>query len=145
MSSRRDMDPRSLSDAEIDVRSDRSIGELFAEFTSDVSTLMRKEVELARIELKEEVSKGARAGEILGATALTGYMALVMVSFAAAWGLAEVMAPGWAFLIVGVVYAIAAAVLYSKGRAELRRVQLKPEQTIETLKEDVQWAKAQKK
>jgi uncharacterized membrane protein YqjE len=145
MSTHRDIDPRSFTDADLDVRSGRSIGELFGEFTSDISTLMRKEVELARIELKEEVSKGARAGGMLGATALAGYLALVMLSFAAAWGLAEAMAPGWAFLIVGAVYAAVAAVLYSKGRAELRRVQLKPEQTIETLKEDVQWAKAQKK
>jgi len=145
MSTPRDINPRSFTDADVDVRSDRSLGELFGELTSDLSTLMRKEVELARIELKDEISKGARAGEMLGATALAGYMALLLLSFAAAWGLAEVMAAGWAFLIVGAVYAVVAAVLYSKGRAELRRVQMKPEQTIETLKEDVQWAKAQKK
>src|SRR4051794_37861985 len=121
MSTPRDIEPRSFPDA-VDVRDDRSLGELFGEFTSDISTLMRKEVELARIELKEEVSKGAKAGGMLGATALTGYMALLMLSFAAAWGLAEVMAPGWAFLIVGVIYGIVAAILYSKGRAELRNV-----------------------
>jgi len=144
MSSSRHVESSS-TDVVVEGRSDRTLGELFGEFTSDISTLMRKEVELARIELKEEVSKGARAGGMLGATALAAYMALIMVSFAAAWGLAEVMAPGWAFLIVGAVYAVVAAVLYSKGRSELRRVQVKPEQTIETLKEDVQWAKAQKK
>jgi len=145
VSYRPDVEPRSFTDAELDVRGDRSVGELFKEFTADISTLMRKEIELARIELKDEVGKGARAGGMLGATALAGYMALLMASFAAAWGLAAVMPTGWAFLIVAVVYGIVAAVLYSKGRRELRQMQLKPEQTIETLKEDVQWAKQQKK
>jgi len=145
VSYRPDVEPRSFAETEVDVREDRSVGELFKEFTSDISTLMRKEIELARIELKEEVGKGARAGGMLGATALAGYMALLMASFAAAWGLAAVMPTGWAFLIVAVVYGIVAAVLYSKGRRELRQMQLKPEQTIQTLKEDVQWAKQQKK
>ncbi|MCU1343783.1 MAG: hypothetical protein JWL70_49 [Acidimicrobiia bacterium] len=145
MSYQPDVEPRSFTAPEVDVRENRSVGELFKEFTTDISTLMRKEIELARIELKDEVAKGARAGGMLGATALAGYMALLMASFAAAWGLAEVMPTGWAFLIVAVVYGIVAAVLYSRGRRELRQMQLKPEQTIQTLKEDVQWAKQQKK
>jgi hypothetical protein len=145
MSFRPDLEPHSYGQAEVDVREDRSVGELFKELTTDMSTLLRKEMELARIEIKDEVSKGARAGGMLGATALAGHMALLMTSFAAAWGLAVVMPTGWAFLIVAAAYAIAAAVLYSKGRGELRQLQLKPEQTIETLKEDVQWARQQKK
>ena len=145
MSSRPDLGPRSGNQREVDVREEPSLGDLFKDFTADVSTLMRKEIELARIELKDEVSKGAHAGGVLGATALAGYLALLMASFAAAWGLAEVMAAGWAFLIVAAVYAIIAAILYTRGRRELQQLQLKPEQTIQTLKEDVQWAKQQKK
>jgi uncharacterized membrane protein YqjE len=119
---------------------DRSTGELFGQLTTDMSTLMRKEIELARIEIKEEVAKAGKAGGMLGGTAVAGYMALLLVSFAAAWGLAEVMPEGFAFLVVGLVYAVIAAVLYSKGRRELAKVNPTPTQTIETLKEDAQWA-----
>jgi len=131
----------------VDVRDvqEPTLGELFGALTADMSTLMRKELELARIEVREEVAKGSRAGGILGATAVAAYMALLLVSFALAWGLATVMPTGFAFLIVGALYAIAAGVLYSKGRTELRKVRPVPEQTVETLKEDVQWAKQQMK
>jgi len=129
----------------VDVRDEaiddgRSVGELFGQLTSDMSTLMRKEIELARIELKEEVAKAGKAGGMLGGTAVAAYMALVMISFAVAWGLAELLPAGFAFLLVGIAYAAAAAVLYSKGRAELDKVNPTPTQTIETLKEDAQWA-----
>ena len=62
---------------------------------------MRDEVQLAKIELKEEVGRAGRAGGLLGGAAFAGYMVVVTLSFALAWGLAEVMAVGWAFLIVG--------------------------------------------
>jgi uncharacterized membrane protein YqjE len=124
---------------------ERSLGELMGDLSRDMSTLVRKELELARIEIKEEVSNVGKAGGILGGTALAGYMALVMISFAIAWGLAAVMPTGFAFLLVGLVYAVVAAVLYSKGRAELQKVRPVPEQTVETLKEDVQWARQQMK
>ena len=129
--------PVDIRDTDTD---DRSVGELFGELTSDMGTLMRKELELARIEIKEEVAKAGKAGGMLGGTAVAGYMALLMFSFAAAWGLAELIPIGFAFLILGVVYAIVAAVLYSKGRAALDHVNPTPTQTIETLKEDAQWA-----
>ena len=119
---------------------DRSLGELFGQLTTDMSTLMRKEIELARIEIKEEVAQAGKAGGILGATAVVGHLALLLLSFAAAWGLSEIMPEGLAFLLVGLVYAVIAAVLYSKGRSELAKVDPTPTQTIETLKEDAQWA-----
>jgi hypothetical protein len=127
----------------VDIRDDRSLGELFGDLSNDLSTLMRKEIELARIELKDEVKNAGRAGGMLGGTALAGYMALLLLSFAAAWALDEVMPTGWAFCIIGVIYAVVAAVLYMKGREELRKVNPVPEQTVETLKEDAQWAKQQ--
>lgn len=127
----------------VERRDERSVGELFGELTRDLSTLMRKELELAKLELKEEASKAGKAGGMLGATAVAAWMALVMLSFALAWGLAEVMDAGFAFLLVGLLYAGAAAVLFTKGRAELAKVRPVPEQTIETLKEDAQWASQQ--
>lgn len=123
---------------------DASLGELFAGLSSDMSSLLRDELSLAKVELKEEVTKVGRAGGMLGGAALAGYMTIVLLSFAAAWGLAEVMAVGWAFLIVAAAWAAAAGLLYLRGRDQLQSVHPKPEQTIDTLKEDVQWAKNQK-
>ena len=75
---------------------------------------------------------------------MVALLALQLLSFAAAWGLAAVLPTGFAFLIIGVVYAAIAAVLFSQGRKRAAEVQLVPEQTVETLKEDVQWARAQR-
>jgi uncharacterized membrane protein YqjE len=102
------------------------------------------QLELAKVELKEEIRNVGRAGGMFGGAALAGYMTIVLLSLAAAWGLSELMAVGWAFLIIAVVWGVAGALLYLRGRDQLQRVDLKPEQTITTLKEDVQWAKNQK-
>jgi len=123
---------------------DQSLGELFSSLTADVGGLVRDEVQLAKAELKDDIAKAGRAGGLFGGAALAGYMVVVLLSFAAAWGLAELMAAGWAFLIVGVLWAIAAGILYLQGRQHLKQVNLKPEQTVETLKEDLQWAKNQR-
>ena len=123
---------------------EKSLGQLFSEMTADLSTLMRKEVELAKVETKEEVSRAGKAGGMLGAGGFAGYMALLFLSFAIAWLLDEVMHVALAFFLVGLVYAIAAAILVVSGRKKLQEVNPVPEQTVETLKEDVQWAKAQK-
>jgi len=123
---------------------DTSLGELFSDLSTDMSALLRDELQLAKVELKEEITKAGRAGGMFGGAAFAGYMTIVLLSFAAAWGLAELMAVGWAFLIVGAVWGAAAAFLYLRGRDQLREVNPKPEQTIDTLKEDVQWAKNQK-
>jgi uncharacterized membrane protein YqjE len=123
---------------------DRSIGKLVGEAASEFSGLVRKEIELAKLEMREEVSVATASGKFFGIGALCAYLAVFMLSLAAAWGLAEVMAVGWAFLIVGVVYAVAAAVMLVIGRERMREFQAVPEETVETLKEDVQWLKAQR-
>jgi uncharacterized membrane protein YqjE len=123
---------------------DMSLGELFSEMTSDLSTLMRKEIELAKVETKEEVQKAGKAAGMLGGAGVAGYFALLMVSFALAWFLAEFMPTALGFLIVGVLYAIAAAVLAKTGQKKMKEVNPVPEQTVETLKEDAEWAKAQR-
>jgi hypothetical protein len=124
--------------------SDRSLGELFSEMTSDLTLLLRKELDLAKAETKEELRKAGTAAGAFGGAAFAGYMAVVLLSFAAAWGLAAVIPTGWAFLIVGVLYGIVGAVLFLGGRHRMKQVSPVPEQTVETLKEDVQWAKARK-
>jgi uncharacterized membrane protein len=118
-----------------------SLGELFSEMTSDLGLLVRKEIELAKTETKEELTCAGRGAAMFGAAAVAGMLALLLVSFAAAWGLAVVIPTGWAFLVIGVIYGVVAAVVALRGRDQMKRVGA-PEQTIQTLKEDVQWARA---
>jgi uncharacterized membrane protein YqjE len=122
---------------------EQSIGELLGTAAKDISELLRKEVELAKLELREEAAKASKAGAQLGAAALLGYLALLLASFAAAWGLAEAIGAGWGFLIVAVVYAIVAGILFVNGRKQFRKVSPVPRQTVETLKEDASWAREQ--
>jgi hypothetical protein len=122
-----------------------SLGDLFGSLTEDLSRLVHSEMELARTELRDEAVKAGRAAGLLGSGAAIGYLALLLLFFAAAWGLAEVVDAGWAFLIVGLVAGAAAVVLALTGRDRLRRVHPMPDQTVETLKEDAQWARAQMK
>ena len=122
-----------------------SLGDLFGRLTSDLGELMRSELELARVEIREEAGKAGKAAGMLGAGGLIAYLGLALVATAAAWGLAEVMDAGWAFLLVGLVVGAAGAVLLVMGRARLQEVRPVPEETVETLKEDAQWARAQVK
>ncbi|HZB48102.1 MAG TPA: phage holin family protein [Mycobacteriales bacterium] len=119
----------------------RSVGELLSEVTGDLSKLMRQEVALAKVELKEEATKAGKAGGLLGGAGAVGYLVLVFVSLALMFALDEVMPMGWAALITAAVLGIIAAILFVVGRNRLKQVNPKPEQTVETLKEDVQWAK----
>jgi cobalamin synthase len=72
---------------------------------------------------------------MLGAAGFAGYMVLLFASIAAWQGLAEVMASGWAALIVTVVWAAAGAALFVLGRQRMREVNPKPERTVETVGE----------
>jgi hypothetical protein len=120
---------------------DKSLGQLLGELTGELTDLVRKELQLAQVEIKEEVRQAGKGGGLLGGAGVAGFLALILLSFALAWGLAELMPEGFAFLIVGVLWAIVAAVLASRGRKELKEVQPVPRQTMETLKEDAQWAR----
>jgi predicted lipid-binding transport protein (Tim44 family) len=116
----------------------QGLGELIGEITTDLSRLFRQEVELAKAEAKQEAKKAGAAGGMLGGAALAGYLVIVLLSFAAVFGLGEVMPLGWAAVIIAVVWAVIGAVLYAAGRKRLRTVQPIP-QTTETLKENAQW------
>ena len=78
-------------------------------------------MELARVEIREEAGKAGKAAGMLGGGAVAALVALILLTSAAAWGLAEVVDAGWAFLIVGVVVGAVAAVLAMNGRQEARR------------------------
>lgn len=124
---------------------DRSLQDLWSDMTSQAATLVRNEVALAKIETTEQLSRAGKAGALFGVAGLAGLMALQLLSFAAAWGLAAVLADGLAFLIVGLVYLVVAVSVLGKARKQAAEVSLVPQQTVETLKEDVQWARAQRR
>jgi hypothetical protein len=124
-----------------DASTEPTLGELVSEITDDLTRLFRQEVALARAEIKREAVKAGKAAGMLGGAGFAGYMVAVLLSFAAAFGLGNVMDMGWALAIVALVWAVAAAVLFVRGRTAMRAVSPKPEQTIETLKEDAQWAR----
>jgi hypothetical protein len=128
----------------LDSKDEASVGELFARLTSDTSELLRGELRLAKAEIRQELKSGAKGAGALGGAGFAGYMALLLLSFAAAWGLAEVLAPGVAFLLVGLVYGVVAAVLALTGKKRLQAFKPVPEQTVETLKEDARWLKRKK-
>ena len=120
---------------------ERSLSELFSEMSTELSTLFRKEVELVKVETKDSVSQAAKAGALLGAVAVGGLFALLLLDMAAAFGLAEVMATGLAFLVVGLVFLLVAGVAFAMARKKLAEVR-PPEQAIATIKEDVEVAKS---
>jgi uncharacterized membrane protein YqjE len=124
---------------------DRSLGDLLKELTGEVQRLVRAEVDLAKLEAREEVGRAADAAKHGAVAAITAFFAVLLLSFAAAWGLAEVVPIGVAFVIIGAVYAVVAAVAFMAMRERARRVQLVPRQTVETLEEDAQWLKARSK
>ncbi len=120
---------------------DPSLAELLSATTQDFSELVRAEIDLAKLELKEEATQAAKAGGMLGAAGVLGHLALLLALFAAAWGLAVVMPTGVAFLIVAVVVAVVAAVLFRIGRTRMSEVTPVAPQTTRTLEEDAQWAR----
>jgi uncharacterized membrane protein YqjE len=124
-------------------RPDASLGELFSEMTSELSALFRQEVELAKVETREEAGRAARAGSMLAGAAVAALLAAILLSFALAWVLDQGINRALAFLIVGVLWAGVAAVLMAAGRKRMKAIEALP-QTRETVKEDVEWAKAQK-
>jgi uncharacterized membrane protein YqjE len=119
---------------------DQSVGELVAKVTSDLSQLLRQEVELAKVEAKDEAKKAGKAAGMLGGAGFAGYMVALFATVAIMAGLAAIMPWGWAALIVTALWAIVGLVLYMRGRKEMKRVQGMP-RTKDSLKEDAEWAR----
>jgi hypothetical protein len=120
---------------------DKSLGDLFGDLSQEFTDLVRTQTELAKTEIRTQTDRAKRVASAFGGAVVAGYMALIMLSFAAAWGLSEIVPEGVAFLIVGGLYAVGAGVLYLRGRERARELSLVPEDTVESLKEDVEWAR----
>lgn len=111
-----------------------SIGDLLGEVSRDISTLMRQEVTLAKAELKESAAKSAKGAGLLGGAGYGALMAVFFLSVALWWALGTLIGGGWAAVVVAVIWAVAALILFVIGRKQLTQVQGAP-QTVETLKE----------
>ncbi|MDQ3800312.1 MAG: phage holin family protein [Acidobacteriota bacterium] len=124
-------------------REERSLGELFSELAAETSTLVRQEVALAQTELTQKATKVGKNVGFLVVGGAVGYAALLAVIAAVIIGLANFI-PAWAAaLVVGVVVGIVAYLLISSALTALKKTDLTPRNTVETLKEDAQWLKNQ--
>ncbi|MDP9093527.1 MAG: phage holin family protein [Actinomycetota bacterium] len=114
---------------------DTSVGQLISDVSRDLSTLMRQELELAKAEIRTEVTKTGKAAGMLGGAGFAAYMTVLFLSIALWAGLSNVMNAGWAGLIVAAIWAVIGAVLGVNGRGIMRTVHPKPERTVDTIQQ----------
>ena len=127
-------------------RDDRSLGQLFGDLSRQFGTLVHQEIELAKTEVATQAKTVSRDAAMVGAGAALAYGALLIALVAVSLLLAQLGVTPWlAFLIVAVVVGVIGAVLIQRGRSELQKADLTPRTTIDTLKEDAEWAKEQVK
>ena len=122
----------------------RSLGEVVSDLSSDLSTLMKQELELAKVEFKQEVGRAGKGAGMLGGAGLAGWLFLLFLSSALMFLLDNWLPIEAAALITAAVWAVVAGVLALIGRKELREANPQLPKTQQTLKEDAQWARAQK-
>jgi hypothetical protein len=121
---------------------ERPVGELVKELANQTSTLVRQEIQLAQAELTVKGKQAGKGAGLFGGAAVVALLAAGALTAAIVAALGEVMPIWLAALVVTVVYAVIAAALAAAGRNRMREAGPPvPEQTVETVKEDVQWAK----
>lgn len=111
-----------------------SLGELLGEVTRDMSTLMRQEVELAKVELKGSAARAGKGGGMLAGAGVAGHFVLLFLSLALWWALGTSWGLGWSGLFLALIWAVIAVILAVVGRKELKAVKGMP-QTGQTLQE----------
>lgn len=125
------------------VKEERSLGELFSGLANETSTLIRQEVSLAQAELTQKATSVGKNVGFLVVGGAVAYAALLAFIAAGIIGLANFV-PTWASaLIVGAVVGIAAVVLILSALKSLKKTDLTPHETVESIKEDAQWLKNQ--
>ena len=120
---------------------ERPIGELVKDLSQQTSTLVRKELELARAELQQQGKEAGKGAGLFGGATVAGLLALGALSAALIALLDKAMAIWVAALIVMALWAIVALVLAQAGRSSMQQATPPAPQTVETVKEDIQWAK----
>ena len=118
-----------------------SLGELVSAATRDLSTLLRKEVELAKLEIKQDVVAAGKGAGMLGGAGFVSLLAVIFLGIAAAYGIESLGVPlGCGFFAVAVGYLLLAGALALVGKRNLGKIS-RPEQTLATLKDDASWAR----
>jgi uncharacterized membrane protein YqjE len=132
-----------MSTHDTDMR-ERPIGELVKDLAGQTSTLVRQEIQLAQAEVTAKGKRAGRGAGMLAGAAVAGLLALIALTAVLIAALDTAMPLWLAALIVTVLWAVLGAVLAAQGRKELQQAAPPvPEQTMETVKEDIQWAKTQ--
>ena len=121
------------------------VGELLKNVTNDLSTLVNQEIELAKLEIRQEVKKtGTIVGGFAGAGFAGSYVVLFL-SLTLMFALATAFSSfTWGALVVAAVWAVVGLVLFVRARATAKTLNAKPEVTVQTLKEDKEWLKTRK-
>ena len=122
----------------------RSLGEIVGDISQNMTTLIRQEMDLAKTEFKQEVSRVGKGAGMFGGAGLAGYLTLFFLSFALTFLLDNWMPVELAALIVALIWGAVAAVLAMRGRKEIKEANPQLPTTQQTLKEDVEWARTQK-
>lgn len=111
-----------------------SIGTIIADISTDLSTLIRQEIELAKVEVRESATKAGKGAGLLGGAGVAGHMALLFLSIALWWALGSAFdSLGWSAVVVAVLWGIIAAVMAAMGRTNLKTMNGMP-RTVETAK-----------
>ena len=126
------------------LRDERSLGDLFSDLSRETTTLVRQEMQLAKAELTQSATEAARGIGMLVAGGAVAYAGLLFLLLAIVFGLIEAGWDAWvSALAVGLVVLVIGAVLVLRARESLKPANLAPRRTVETLKEDQEWAKEQ--
>jgi len=121
---------------------DQSVADLVKQLTEQTKTLARQEIELAKAELAEKGKKAGLGAGMFGAAGLLGFFAFAVLTACVVLALGTAVAPWLAALIVAAVYGAIAGGLALTGKKEFQEATpVVPEQTVETVKEDVAWTK----
>lgn len=123
-----------------DLRVEPSLGELVSTATADLSELLRKEVQLAKLEITQEVARAGKGAGMLGAAGIAAGAGGLFLTIALAFAIGSAVGLGWGFAIVGLLHLVAAGALAVTGKKGLSRLG-PPRQTIESVKDDLDWAK----
>jgi hypothetical protein len=127
-----------------DRKDDRSLGELLSELSRETAQLVRKEVELATTEMTAKARKAAAGAAVAAAGGALVHAGLLVLLAAIVIGLAQVgVAPWLSAALVAIATMIVGYLLVNRGLAQLRRTNVVPTQTIETLKETASWTTRQ--
>lgn len=131
----------------MDTREDsRGIGELLSDLGNQVSTLVRKEMDLAKVEVTASVGRASKGAAMAGAGGVVLYAGFLVLLAAVVFGLIEAGLDGWlAALIVAVVTLAIGAVVTMSGVKKIQTTEMAPKQTAETVKENVEFVKEQMK